>query len=206
MNRNDSIADHADKDTKQTILEATVDLIRAYGFSCATMRNIAAKAETNLALVNYHYGSKEKLLADAVRVLLSTFDDAFKVLEDDTVPPRERLKEFFIRYIEELKRYPGMARQMLEQRHHIMSSLDEYSRYCKMMRLEKILQAIQEITGEQDKNKLMMMQLQIYGAVVVPEIMLSSLPADKADFMPVFNPPPIEEQIDGLFERYFHQY
>ncbi|MNC27142.1 hypothetical protein D3C75_753050 [compost metagenome] len=139
-------------------------------------------------------------------MLLSTFDNAFKVLEDDTLPPRERLKEFFIRYIEELKRYPGMARQMLEQRHHIMSSLDEYSRYCKMMRLEKILQAIEEITGEQDKNKLMMMQLQIYGAVVVPEIMMSSLPADKADFMPVFNPPPIEEQIDGLFEHYFHQY
>jgi AcrR family transcriptional regulator len=171
MTRDHNIAAHTEKDTKQTILEATVDLIRNEGFSCATMRNIAAKAETNLALVNYHYGSKEKLLADAVKMLLSTFDDAFNVLED--------------------------------QRHLIMSSLDEYARYCKMMRLEKILQAIQEITGEQDKNKLMMMQLQIYGAIVVPVIMLSSLPEDKSDFIPVFNPPAIEEQIDGLFERYF---
>ncbi|OKP66494.1 hypothetical protein A3842_29160 [Paenibacillus sp. P3E] len=204
MTRNNNIAEPSDKDTKQTILQATVDLIRGEGFSCATMRNIAAKAETNLALVNYHYGSKEKLLADAVRMLLSTFDDAFKVLEDDTLPPRERLKLFFARYIDELKRYPGMARQMLDQRHHIMGSLDEYSRYCKMMRLEKILQAIQEITGEEDKNKLMLMQLQIYGAVVFPIIMVSSLPENKADFMPVFNPPPIEEQIDALFDRYFH--
>lgn len=204
MTRDHSIADHSDKDTKQAILKATVDLIREEGFSCTTMRNIAAKAETNLALVNYHYGSKEKLLADAVKMLLSTFDNAFKVLEDDTMPPRERLKQFFVRYIEELKRYPGMARQMLDQRHLIMSSLDEYTRYCKTMRLEKILQAIQEITGEQDKNKLMMMQLQIYGAVVVPVIMLSSVPEEKSDLIPVFNPPAIEEQIDGLFDRYFH--
>ncbi|WP_379152782.1 TetR/AcrR family transcriptional regulator [Paenibacillus sp. sgz5001063] len=204
MTRTHNITEPSDKDTKQTILEATVELIRAEGFGCATMRKIAAKAETNLALVNYHYGSKEKLLADAVRMLLATFDGAFEVLEDDTLPPRERLKLFFTRYIEELKRYPGLARQMLDQRHHIMSSLDEYSRYCKMMRLEKILQAIQEITGEEDKNKLMMMQLQIYGAVVFPVIMVASLPGDNTDFMPVFNPPPLEEQIDALFERFFH--
>ncbi|MBW4080814.1 TetR/AcrR family transcriptional regulator [Paenibacillus sp. S150] len=204
MTRTNNIADHPDKDTKQTILEVTVDLIRGEGFSCATMRNIATRAGINLALVNYHYGSKEKLLADAVRALLSTFNDAFKVLEDDTLPPRERLKQFFIRYIEELQRYPGLARQMLDQRHHVMGSLDEYTRYCKMMRIEKILQAIQEITGEQDKNKLITMQLQIYGAVVFPMITISSLPKDNGNFLPFANLPPIGEQIDELFGRYFH--
>lgn len=203
MIKDDNIAEITEKDTKQTILEATLDLIRSEGFHCATMRNIAAKAETNLALVNYHFGSKEKLLSDAVRMLLGTFDNAFTALEDDTLLPKERLKQFFLRYIEELKRYPGLARQMLDQRHHIMSSLDEYTRYCKMMRLEKILQAIQEITGEQDKNVLMTMYLQVYGAVVFPVIMVSSLPENQTGSLPYFNLPSIEEQIDGLFERYF---
>ncbi len=201
--KDDNIVEITDKDTKQTILEATLDLIRSDGFQCATMRNIAAKAETNLALVNYHFGSKEKLLADAVRILLSTFDNAFSALEDDTMLPRERLKQFFLRYIEELKRYPGLAKQMLDQRHHIMGSLDEYTRYCKMMRLEKILQAIQEITGEHNKNALMTMYLQLYGAVVFPVIMVSSLPENQTDMLPYFNLPSIGEQIDGLFERYF---
>ncbi|MHA6531962.1 TetR/AcrR family transcriptional regulator [Paenibacillus sp. BAC0078] len=203
MIKDENIADITEKDTKQTILEATLDLIRSEGFHCATMRNIAAKAETNLALVNYHFGSKEKLLADAVRMLLSTFDNAFSALEDDTMLPRERLKQFFLRYIEELKRYPGLAKQMLDQRHHIMGSLDEYTRYCKMMRIGKILQAIQEITGEQDKNTQMTMYLQIYGAVVFPVIMVTSLPENQTDMLPYFNLPSIEEQIDGLFERYF---
>ncbi|KWX87909.1 hypothetical protein AMQ83_10155, partial [Paenibacillus riograndensis] len=72
MTRDHSIADHSDKDTKQAILKATVDLIREEGFSCTTMRIIAAKAETNVAVVNDHYGSKGELRADAVKMLLST--------------------------------------------------------------------------------------------------------------------------------------
>ncbi|MFD1907053.1 TetR/AcrR family transcriptional regulator [Paenibacillus rhizoplanae] len=121
-------ADASDKDTKQLILDATVALIHEDGFQCITLRSIAARAETNLALVNYHYGSKEKLFGDAVKQLMATFDDAFKVLEDTSLPPKERLKLFFTRYIANLSRYPGMARQMLDQRHHIMGSHDEYAK------------------------------------------------------------------------------
>lgn len=87
-------ADSSDKDTKQLILDATVALIREDGFQCITLRSIAARAETNLALVNYHYGSKEKLFGDAVKQLVATFDDAFKALEDTSLPPKERMKLF----------------------------------------------------------------------------------------------------------------
>ncbi|MNN66100.1 hypothetical protein D3C81_1816530 [compost metagenome] len=119
------------------------------------------------------------------------------------MPPRERLKEFFIRYITNLERYPGLARQMLDQRHVILGSHDEYARYCKMMRIEKILAALQEITGEQDKDQLMTMLFQLYGAMVFPVVMVSSLPKDQEGVLPVFQLPAIEDQIDGLFERFF---
>ncbi|WP_340023334.1 TetR/AcrR family transcriptional regulator [Paenibacillus sp. FSL K6-1096] len=206
MAKSDSKTDATDKDTKQIILDATVDLIREEGFRCITLRSIAARAETNLALVNYYYGSKEKLFGDAVKQLMSTFDDAFKVLEDTSLPPKERLKLFFTRYIVNLSRYPGMARQMLDQRPHIMGSLDEYAKYSKLMRIERILDALGEITGEQDRDKLMMMNMQIYGAIVFPVIMVSSLPKDQEDLQQIFRLSPLEEQIDGLFELYFHKY
>ncbi|QSF47263.1 TetR/AcrR family transcriptional regulator [Paenibacillus tianjinensis] len=196
-------ADSSEKDTKQTILDATVELIRENGFGCATLRNIAAKADINLALVNYYFGSKDHLLGAAVRVLVSTFNDAFQVLEDDLLPPRERLKEFFIRYITNLERYPGLAKQMLDQRHVILGSHDEYARYCKMMRIEKILAALQEITGEQDKDQQMTMLFQLYGAMVFPIVMASSLPQDQEGVLPVFKLPEIGDQIDGLFDRFF---
>ncbi|MBP2111008.1 AcrR family transcriptional regulator [Paenibacillus silagei] len=199
-------ADSSDKDTKQLILDATVALIREDGFQCITLRSIAARAETNLALVNYHYGSKEKLFGDAVKQLVATFDDAFKALEDTSLPPKERMKLFFTRYIMNLSRYPGMARQMLDQRHHIMGSHDEYAKYSKLMRIERILDALAEITGEQDRDKLMTMTLQIYGAIVFPVIMVSSLPKEREDLQQIFKLAPLEEQIDGLFELYFHKY
>lgn len=206
MVKSDNKADPSDKDTKQIILDATVDLIREEGFSCITLRSIAARAETNLALVNYYYGSKEKLFGDAVKKLVSTFDDAFKTLEDDSLPPKERMKLFFMRYIMNLSRYPGMARQMLDQRHHIMGSQDEYAKYSKLMKLERIKEVLSEITGEQDRDKLMMMMMQVYGAIVFPVIMVSSLPKDREDLKEFFRLSPLEEQIDGLFELYFHKY
>ncbi|MEK3793764.1 TetR/AcrR family transcriptional regulator [Paenibacillus sp. FSL R7-0204] len=199
-------ADSSDKDTKQLILDATVALIREDGFRCITLRSIAARAETNLALVNYHYGSKEKLFGDAVKQLVATFDDAFKALEDTSLPPKERMKLFFTRYIINLSRYPGMARQMLDQRHHIMGSHDEYAKYSKLMRIERILDALSEITGEQDRDKLMTMTMQIYGAIVFPVIMVSSLPKEREDLQQIFKLAPLEEQIEGLFELYFHKY
>ncbi|QUL57766.1 TetR/AcrR family transcriptional regulator [Paenibacillus tritici] len=206
MVKTDNKADSSDKDTKQIILDATVALIREEGFRCITLRSIAARAETNLALVNYYYGSKDKLFGDAVKQLVATFDDAFKALEDTGLPPKERLKLFFTRYIMNLSRYPGMARQMLDQRHHIMGSHDEYAKYSKLMRIERMVDALAEITGEQDRDKLMMMVMQIYGAIVFPVIMVTSLPEEREDLQQIFKLAPLEVQIDGLFELYFHKY
>ncbi|MFD1907052.1 hypothetical protein ACFSQ7_28225 [Paenibacillus rhizoplanae] len=79
-------------------------------------------------------------------------------------------------------------------------------KYSKLMRIERILDALGEITGEQDRDKLMMMNMQIYGAIVFPVIMVSSLPKEREDLHQIFKLAPLEEQIDGLFEQYFHKY
>lgn len=207
MKREGDIAASAeDKDTKQAILDATVELIREEGFSCATLRRIASKANINLALVNYHYGSKENLLGDAARMLVSTFDEAFSAIEDEGVEPRERLKMFFIRYIYKLQQYPGLARQMFDQTPKIMGSQDKYVRYRKMMKMQKIINAVREITQEPDEDKIMTMIMQLYGAVVLPAFMLHVMPKDEEDGGPQFKLPSIEEQVDELFDRYFYKY
>ena len=48
--------------TKEAILQAARRVLAREGFPALTARNIAAEAGTNLALLNYHYGSKERLL------------------------------------------------------------------------------------------------------------------------------------------------
>src|SRR5258708_35055235 len=50
------------ENTRDAILEAAKRVLARDGFPGLTARNIAAEAGTNLALLNYHYGTKERLL------------------------------------------------------------------------------------------------------------------------------------------------
>jgi AcrR family transcriptional regulator len=50
------------EDPKTRLLLATIACIEEVGISAVTTRLIAAKANTNVAAVNYYYGSKEQLL------------------------------------------------------------------------------------------------------------------------------------------------
>jgi AcrR family transcriptional regulator len=51
------------RDTKERILDAAERLFVEQGFDSASMRGITAEAGVNLAAVNYHFGSKDALVA-----------------------------------------------------------------------------------------------------------------------------------------------
>lgn len=204
--KEDNAANTPGTDTKQDILKATVELIRDEGIECATLRRIASRADANLALVNYHFGSKEKLINQAVRSLVLTFDDVFKVLEDDLMPPKERLKQFFYRYVQHLQQYPGLVRQMIDQSRVIFESQHEFSHYCKVMKTQKLMSTLSEITHEDDDDELRAMLMQLYGAIFFPVIMKSFLLNGEEDMAPAIHIPSLEVQIEKLFEHYFHKY
>ncbi len=48
-------------DTKTALLDAAEEVISQHGFAGASLRAITSNAGTNLAAVNYHFGSKEEL-------------------------------------------------------------------------------------------------------------------------------------------------
>lgn len=52
-------------DTKQRLLEAAQRVVADRGWAAATSRAIAGTADVNLALINYHFGSKSALLLAA---------------------------------------------------------------------------------------------------------------------------------------------
>lgn len=51
-------------DTRLRILEAAEQLFSEAGFAATSVREIAARAEANLAAVNYHFGSKDELVRE----------------------------------------------------------------------------------------------------------------------------------------------
>jgi AcrR family transcriptional regulator len=56
----------ASVDTKTALLDAAKRLVRERGYAGASVRELAATAGTNIAAVNYHFGTREKLLNQAV--------------------------------------------------------------------------------------------------------------------------------------------
>ena len=53
--------------TKQRILGAAEELFARHGFAGASLRQVTAAAQFNLAAVNYHFGSKENLINEVFR-------------------------------------------------------------------------------------------------------------------------------------------
>jgi len=67
------------KSTREKILDVAIDLIEKGGTAKATTRTIAAAAGVNIAAINYHFGSKEKLVDEA---LAASWEHTSKHLKD----------------------------------------------------------------------------------------------------------------------------
>lgn len=190
-----------DLTTKGNILNSTLELIKTEGLENVTLRKIAALADVNLALINYYFGSKDKLINEALKVLLASFRETFLILDDHSIPPKERLKTFMVEYVNSVIKYPGLVREILGRGNISFESQFEYKNYMKTMGFTKIKATLQEITGEKDPDILTMMMMQIHAAIFFPPLM-----ACKKNVPFVWNPIPIEEQIDFLFQHYFAKY
>lgn len=82
-----------DAGLKQTLLEAAKELLQeSEKPEGLTSRQIAARAGTNAAMINYYFGSKEKLLSEAVGGILALAAGIFYAPPDPSVPPKERLR------------------------------------------------------------------------------------------------------------------
>jgi TetR/AcrR family transcriptional regulator, regulator of cefoperazone and chloramphenicol sensitivity len=56
----------ASEQTRKRLLDAAREVFAEHSFQGATVREICRRAEANVAAVNYHFGSKDGLLAEAL--------------------------------------------------------------------------------------------------------------------------------------------
>jgi AcrR family transcriptional regulator len=85
----------ASKDTKAALLEAAKKLVVERGYAGTSVRELAAVAGTNLAAINYHFGSRENLLNEA---MLEFFREwAGRSADVDVDPDAEPLKQLAAR-------------------------------------------------------------------------------------------------------------
>ncbi|PRT11599.1 TetR/AcrR family transcriptional regulator [Bacillus thuringiensis] len=186
--------------TKEKILNTTLELIKKEGFERVTIRKIAALSDVNIALVNYHFGSKEKLISETIRVLLISFQGTFSILDNITVPAKERLKIFLLDYVLVIRQYPELVRKIIAMGTTAFTSQYEYGDFLKRLGFSKVKNILSEITNETDQEILMMMTVQIFGSIFLPTLMMPILESGVD-----IKVPSVEKQIDFLFERYFYK-
>jgi AcrR family transcriptional regulator len=130
------------KDTPQaTIVRAALECLELYGMEGLTVRKIATHAKVNVAAINYHFRSKEKLLEQVFDLASNqAFQDIDERIQARSGKKLEReLEEFLKHYIEGLLNYPNMSRVLLQQ---LMNPSP--SNTILTQRLEIFLQALTE--------------------------------------------------------------
>ena len=136
------------KETRSRLLEAAWEVFSEKGYHDATVAEICARAGTNVALVNYHFGDKATLYVETWKYAFSQYSGPEK--PDPSKPPEERLRE----YVHSIVRYfMDQGPQGRFVRLYLMELLnptglihDLWHRFIKPKR-EVLLGIIQEIMG-----------------------------------------------------------
>ena len=93
---------------KEKIIDQTIHLIGEKGTTDVTVRVIANAAGVNVAAVNYHFSSKEQMMALMEEQFIGGFSEVLDILYDEKLNPEERLLAWANEAMFYLMSYPGI--------------------------------------------------------------------------------------------------
>ncbi len=152
--------------TRKQILDAAEKLFLRHGPDDASMREITQAAGVGLAAVNYHFGSKDNLLADvAQRITTQLWADQEKALsklrESDQTPTMEEIiNGFIVPYQKTIGRRDGRGRLRLVAQilggppSRAREQLTEALQPLQSLLLELVHQAQPDLTDEEVRFRL----------------------------------------------------
>ena len=183
---------------KELILKATLNLIKKQGFEGVTMRKIASEAKVNVGLVNYHFGSKDKLINAVIQILVDSLKETFTILDDDSIEPRQRLKQFLLQYVNAYYQYPFIAQRMLVEGTIIFDSQKEFIHFMKAFGIKKMQHTVEQLIGKTEPETLIIIMSHLLGATFLPALI-----EPLYEKVTGFRFPEMEKRIDLLLDRYF---
>jgi len=99
MNMAQRLLGHApssQEETRWRLLQAGTEVFAELGFKAATTREIARRAEVNLASIHYHFGDKAALYREVFRLPFLNECNTFATLDVEAVPLVEALRALYI--------------------------------------------------------------------------------------------------------------
>lgn len=160
--------------TREQIIAVTLEAIRSEGLATLTIRQIADRAGVNVAVVNYHFGSKDALVNHVLVELTAGLRQAFAPLAVEDTPPQQRLGQFLEDFAAVLTRYPDVYRQAIATGLLGGEAQQQYLGFLRSEGLQTVARLVREVTGEREDRRLRLRIVAAIGGLVYP-ILVGSL-------------------------------
>lgn len=192
---------------KEKIIKSTVELIKSVGIDGLSVRKIAELADVNVASINYHFGSKDKLVNEILKASLFEFRGTFNILDNAEVSPIKRLRQFLLAYLSLLKAHPELFKIVLSPEKLFDSHL-EYVEFLKYQGFDKLTKTVLEIVGYSNKDKVNIIVRQMFASIFFPVIILGNVNSKIKEAMEqnMFGDYSAEENIDLFLDFYFSKF
>lgn len=168
--RNKELTEKGEK-IKQKIIDLTSRILRNEGFKKATIRRIAKECNTNIASVNYYFGSKEELIGAALEKMIFNFEAIVSYLDKTDLPVKERLRKYILGYFKLAHQHPALFRSISTPSSN--DAKDTYFIYLNLLHnqsWDKFLRNVGELSKINSQPDLEMKCMQIFSAMEYPII------------------------------------
>lgn len=135
--------------TKDKIINTTYRLmLNNDDISSITVRMIAAEADGNVALVNYHFKNKDTLFNEVINQILIRAKEFFSILDDETKPTKQRLFDFLIQYQQHLAKHKKFIYYLFSSKQTFPTQMT-YIKFLRSQGIVKIMSHVELLIKEQ---------------------------------------------------------
>ena len=157
-------------DARERIIKAVLVLIGEKGDINPTVREIAQKANVNLASINYYFRSKKKLLTEVEKYFTEEINQITSLLNDENIKKIERILMWANEMMTQLAEYPGII-WMLASKVINRNSIDKSMKKFINIKHSPLKKLVIEITGSKDDKLASLKAIQIFSGIINPLIM-----------------------------------
>ncbi|MFY9115464.1 MAG: TetR/AcrR family transcriptional regulator [Dethiobacteria bacterium] len=156
--------------TKSKIIEAAIEMMGREGNINATVRDIASRADVNLASINYYFRTKDNLQSELEKHFSQENEEIYRILFDAGRPPVERLYDWADKMMKHLIDYPGvlfmLANKIInsdQERYGVIELIDHSEANLELI--------IKEATGETDELAIAIDVMLLMSGIINPVLL-----------------------------------
>ncbi len=159
--------------TKEKIIGVTMDIIAQEGFQNITIRKIAAKAGVNVAAVNYHFGSKDAVINEALKTVTDQLEHIYEYLKNSNEEPKTKLALFIINYTDMMFKYPDILKNVIDHAIHnkLFDNQIEYFTFLQTEGVGILKTVISQIRPDLDEYDIYIKILHLLSGLSFPFLM-----------------------------------